>query len=325
MESIDRGDLRRFEKDGYLLVRGLLGQESDLAPLVTEYAEVLDAAAASLLARGKITSLHADLPFGRRAARIIEESQGELHKYFDICLPQKGVTEDTAMHCGPAVFQLLRNPRLLDAVECFIGPRITSNPTQHVRIKPPTGHLEDQGTIVAEIATTVWHQDQGTVTTEADGTDMLTVWIAVTEATRHNGCLLVAPASHKRGLALHCHDNRANFSRQAIPERLVGDSRVALETRPGDVVFLNKLTMHASLPNRSDDIRWSLDLRYNPTGQATGRPWFPDFVARDRETPENELRDPDAWARLWQVARRRLIDNPPRSFQRWSEDDPGCA
>jgi ectoine hydroxylase-related dioxygenase (phytanoyl-CoA dioxygenase family) len=325
MTFITSADRQRFNEDGYLLVTGLLDPENDLDPLIMEYAEVLEAAAKDLFVRGKITSLYNDLPFGQRAARIIEESDGELHKYFDISLPQKGVTEETPMHCGPAIFALLRNERLLDTVESFLGPKIISNPTQHVRVKPPATRLDGHPTIIAEMATTVWHQDQGTVSPDADETDMLTVWIAVTEATRHNGCLLVAPGSHKRGLAAHCHDHRANYSRQAIPEHLVGNRRVALEARPGDVVFLNKLTMHASLPNLSDDIRWSLDLRYNPTGQATGRSWFPSFIARDRAAPENELRDPRIWAELWQDARRRLIDNPPTSFQRWSKDDPGCA
>jgi phytanoyl-CoA hydroxylase len=325
MTTITNAEKTKFEEDGYLLIRGLLDPISDLAPLVEEYADVLDAAADDLFNRGKIASRHVDLSFGQRATRIIEESDGELHKYLDICLPQKGVTVATPMHCGPAVFALLRNEGLLDAVESVIGPRITSNPTQHVRIKPPADRLDGHPTITAEMATTVWHQDQGTVTPDADETEMLTVWIAVTEANKLNGCLLVAPGSHKRGLAPHCHDARANYSRQAIPDHLVGDARVALEVQPGDVVFLNKLTMHASLPNSSDDIRWSLDLRYNPTGQATGRAWFPEFVARDRASPRNELRDPIAWAGLWQAARARLINSPPSSFQRWSKDDPGCA
>ena len=38
---------------------------------------------------------------------------------------------------------------------------------------------------------------------------------------------------------------------------------------------MHKHTIHGSLPNVSDEIRWSLDLRYNPTGQPTGRPEFP--------------------------------------------------
>jgi phytanoyl-CoA hydroxylase len=325
MAAITSADRARFDEDGYLLIKGLLDKDKDLGPLIDEYAVVLDQAAAELFADGKIASPYAHLSFSDRAARIIEESDGELHKYLDISLPQKGVTEKTPVHTGTQVFSLLRNAKLLDAVECIIGPRITSNPTQHVRIKPPSRRMESHATVVAEMATTVWHQDQGTVTTDADETDMLTVWISVTEANQHNGCLLVAPGSHKSGLALHCHDTRANYSRQAIPERLVGDTRIALETEPGDVVFLNKLTMHASLPNQSNDIRWSLDLRYNPTGQATGRAWFPDFVARDRDTPTNEFRDPKIWADLWRSSRRRLMDDPPKSFQRWSTNDPGCA
>ena len=43
---------------------------------------------------------------------------------------------ETPMHHGPAVFELLTNPKLLDTVEELVGPEIYSNPVQHVRIKP---------------------------------------------------------------------------------------------------------------------------------------------------------------------------------------------
>ena len=323
--TIGPDGLARFEDDGYLHVAGLLNPDRDLQPLWVEYADVVERAATNLVQRGLARSTYAQLPFGQRIARLFEESDGELHKYLDIALPQKGVTETTPMHCGPAIFNLLRHPRLLDAVETMIGPEIFSNPTQHVRIKPPVRCIEGHSHVIGEISTTVWHQDQGTVSSEADDTDILTVWIAVSEANIENGCLLIAPGSHKRGLAAHCHDKNANYSRQAIPMQLVGDHFVAVEAQPGDVIFLNKLTMHASLPNQSNDLRWSLDLRYNPIGQPTGRPWFPGFVARSREQPERELRDPTQWASLWQSARRDLIANPPASFQRWTEDDPACA
>ena len=36
---------------------------------------------------------------------------------------------------------MVTNPRLLDIVEQLIGPEITSNPIQHVRIKPPATTL----------------------------------------------------------------------------------------------------------------------------------------------------------------------------------------
>ncbi len=154
---------------------------------------------------------------------------------------------------------------------------------------------------------------------EADESRILTVWIAITEATRENGCLLVAPGSHKHGLVTHSHDPRSNYSRQAIPDEQVGDRRVILEMQPGDVLFLTKLTMHASLPNLSSDIRWSVDLRYQPIGEPTGRPWFPGFVARSRKKPESVLTGVEAWTALWHGARERLAAESLPSFQRWPE------
>ena len=41
-----------------------------------------------------------------------------------------------------------------------------------------------------------------------------------------------------------------------------------------DDLFLTKKTVHSALPNISDVIRWSFDLRYQPIGQPTGRDIF---------------------------------------------------
>jgi hypothetical protein len=77
------------------------------------------------------------------------------------------------MHFGPAVFALLTAPKLLDIVETLIGPEITSNPIQHVRLKPPARKLYDDE-VRAHIAHTDWHQDRGVAHDEADQTDMVT-------------------------------------------------------------------------------------------------------------------------------------------------------
>lgn len=221
---ITQAEVQHFEDQGYLHVKNLLDDEQDLAALRAEYAAVVDEAATDTAVKGIIASTYADLAFDERVGVLFEEGDGAFQRYLDITLPQKGVTDDTPLHCGSAIFALMRHPKLLDVVERFIGPEIYSNPTQHVRIKPPAKRLEANTRISSEIDTTVWHQDQGTVTPDSDITNLLTVWIAVTEATRENGCLLVAPGSHKRGLAVHCHDPKADFSRQAIPDRLVGQN-----------------------------------------------------------------------------------------------------
>ncbi len=79
------------------------------------------------------------------------------------------------------------------------------------------------------------------------------------------------------------------------------------------------------LQHVSDAIRWSFDLRYNPIGQPTGRPIFPDWVARSRAHPESELRDPAAWARLWLDARDRLAGKGKQTTNRWGAEPPVCA
>ena len=93
----------------------------------------------------------------------------------------------------------------------------------------------------------------------------------------------------------------------------------------GGVILFHPLTIHGSLVNRSDGLRWSFDLRYNVTGEPTGRPMFPSFVARSAAAPETVLRDPAAWRRLWEEARQRLSTDKPTMIHRWSPDAAPCA
>lgn len=323
MGALTRQQLKQFEEQGYVLVENLLNPQSDLDPVIHEYKGVLDNLARELYDQGAIASTYESLPFGERITRIYGES-GRVHaQYFDFSLPQGGVKEDTPFWAGPAVFRTLTNPALLDAVECFIGPEIYSNPVQHVRIKPPE-HLTpvnpDTGRV--QLGITPWHQDNGVVLPEADETEMLTVWFPLTDASIIHGCLEVIPGSHRRGLMHHCPGNWG----LEIPDRLFEKSEaVPMPMKRGDVLFMHRLTMHSSLPNKSDEIRWSFDLRYNPVGQATGRGAFPGFVARSKAHPETELRDPEAWRQMWLDTRHRMAHSENRPFNRWRKDHPMCA
>ncbi len=317
MVTTELTELEHFEALGYVVMKGVLDPILDLQPVIDEYSDVLDRLAKSWHAEGKLTSDFADLPFGKRLIEVARESEGEYYKYLDISLSLGGIGEESPIHLGSAVFDLLTSPRLLDAVELFIGPEIFSNPVQHVRIKAPERVLPEDKRTNGGFARTQWHQDQGVVIDEADDTNMLTVWIPVLEATEENGCLAVVPASHGDGLALHC-DNE-------IPDRLLRGEPLPLPMTPGDVLFMTKMTQHSSLSNVSDDIRWSFDLRYNPIGEPTGRPWFPGFVARSRANPESVLPDRDAWEALWADARDTLADGDDPKFRRWDPDDPRCA
>ncbi len=324
MGFLGEEQVARFQEEGYLLVRGLLDPEQDLDPVIGEYHGVLDQLARELYAQGRISSTYEELPFSPRMIRICAESGSTHAQYFDFSLPQMGIKADTPFWAGPAVFQTLRSERLLDAVQCFIGPEIYSNPIQHVRLKPPE-HLvpKDPATGKVQLGSTPGHQDNGVLLPTADQSQILTVWFPLWDATEENGCLQVLPGSHRQGLLTHCR----RWNGLSIPDQFLRlEDGLPLPMQRGDVLFMTQLTCHGSLCNHSQEVRWSFDLRYNPTGQPTGREMFPGFVARSRRNPASELRDPSAWYGLWRETRDRLAraeENP--AFNRWGAEDKVCA
>ena len=312
----------QFEYEGYLVVEDILDPARDIAPIMTEYAEVVDRIAHSLHADGAISSLYRELPFDARLIRICEESGRNFPQHFDFSLPQRGVKHDTPMHVGPAVFGLLTSPRLLDLVEDMLGPEIYSNPVQHIRMKLPKRAVA-QGTHNGLVSKIPWHQDNGVILPEADESDILTIWMPISEATIENGCLQVLPRSHRGEIVPHCPQEKG----LGIPEKLLAtEQAVPLPMRPGSALLMTSRTVHSSLDNVTDDkVRISFDLRYQPTGQPTGRPAFPGFVARSARHPEAVLRNPAEWARLWYEARARLAEQENPTFNRWSADAAVCA
>lgn len=237
----------------------------------------------------------------------------------DISLPGDRIKPDTPMHFGPAVFEMITSAALLDLVEQLIGPELTSCPIQHVRIKPPERQLK-KDKIRAHVGGTDWHQDRAVALEDADETDMVTVWIAVTDATVENGCLQVLPNFADHMLPL-CPQKQT-----AIAPNLVDTSLARpLPVSSGGAVILHPLLPPASLPNLSDNIRWSFDIRFSKTGQPTGRAHFPEFIARSRKDPDLELRDWQVWRQMWIDVRKRLSQTPHIEQRRWQADSPACA
>ncbi len=284
----------QFERAGYVVVEGLLDPTFDLAPIRKEYAQLLDNLAVKWHRENRISQDYRGLPFGERLRKIARETKGEYFNFFKITLPSC-IEHDSPIHLGPEVFRLIRNPKILDVVERILGGEICCNPMQHALLKVPERDLPAELRELNGPGFTSWHQDQSGASMEADETSVITVWIPITPATVKNGCLVVAPRSHKRGLCLH-RDG-------VIPDELIGADRKALPMMPGDVLFMSKQLMHSSLRNQSDVIRWSFDLRYHPLGQHSGRDWFPTWVVRSRKNPEQELVDAERWAELWRSTR----------------------
>lgn len=324
MKILTTAQRNRFREEGYLVVEDLLDPRAEIQSVLDEYAVVLDGIAGNLHREGAIRSTHAGLPLTDRLVAICAESGRNFPQHFDFSLPQKDIRRDTPIHVGPAVFRSLTSPRLLDLVEDIIGPEIFSNPVQHIRFKLPLHAVQKTGLPNALVTKTPWHQDNGVIMPEADEATILTVWFPITQATIINGCLEVVPRSHQQGITDHCPTNNG----LTIPERLVAvQEALPLPMRPGSVLLMTQRTVHSSLENEStDEVRISMDLRYQPIGQPSGRPAFAPagFIARSAARPDTVLRDPAVWAARWLETRERLADNAP-VFNRWRADAAVCA
>ena len=289
--------IEQFQTEGYLLVEDALAA-ADLAPVIDEYAAYIDRRAHELLAEGRISQLYADEPFARRLACICRED-AELYRELDIMYLR-----------GRASFEFLRNPTLLDIVECLVGPEITCSPIQHIRPKLPNG-LAPRG---SDPHVVPWHQDAGVAWAEADAHFILTVWLPLTEAIEENGCLQIMPGGHIDGLLRH--HTRRGAGTKIVGAELPRVHPVTLPMRPGSLLLMHNHLPHRSTKNQTDTVRWSADLRYQKTGTPTGRPYHPEFVARSRANPAAELSDYAAWCEMWRTA---LTESQGIRPHRWSE------
>ncbi len=306
-----------FDRNGYLVVQDALSP-ARLTALRAEYSDLLDKLYAAWQAAGLVPPGDGMDFWGKLSAAYAAGC--DWFQPMDLSLPGGQIAPDTPMHFGPAAFDMITDAHLLDIVQDLIGPEITSNPIQHIRIKPPQAQVRQTEDRV-HVTVTDWHQDRGVTHAEADGTTMLTVWLAITDVTAESAPLQVIPGVHRGDLIEHC-----GWAQTGIPKALIPTDRaVALPCPAGAAILFHPLTPHASLPNASDRYRWSFDIRYSQTGQPTGRSHFPHFVARSRTHPETELKDWRTWRDMWVQARARLSDQPHIPIHRWDTSSPVCA
>jgi len=308
-----------FHEYGYLVVDNIVDRNTILAPLLKEYELLLSDLCDSWVAQGVLS---AEKNCGSFEDKIRTAYCAGLDYFqpLDISLPPGDIELDTPFHAGAAIFNLITSDRLLNAVEQLIGAEITSNPIQHVRIKPPSVELA-ANEIRPHITYTDWHQDRAVTLSEADNTEMVTAWVAITDATVENGCLQVVPGSHRKSMLRHCPSPQLSIPKAQFDV----DSAVALPVAAGGAILFHPQTIHSSLVNVTETIRWSFDLRYNVTGQATGRPMFPDFVVRSKADPSSVTVNAERWCKMWEEARATLAAEPPVVIHRWPEDSIYCA
>lgn len=128
-----------------------------------------------------------------------------------------------------------------------------------------------------------WHQDYPVI---QDSEDALVYWIPLRDVEEQDGCLNIAPGSHKLGVLpqrARCKDDGPSVP---LPDWSILSRfpRIRVPMQAGDVLVFNTLMQHASGANRSDRARWTLQIRHGnfEHPKAIARNWP---SSRVREVP----------------------------------------
>jgi ectoine hydroxylase-related dioxygenase (phytanoyl-CoA dioxygenase family) len=157
---------------------------------------------------------------------------------------------------GDDTFGLLtRSERMVNSVQSLLGDgEVCHFHSKIMQKEPKVGGAWE------------WHQDygywykNGFLYPDA----LISVMLALTEATKENGCLQVLKGSHKMGRFEHLFAGEQQGADMAFVEEAEKIcERVHVELKPGDVLFFHSNLLHMSEANLSDKARWSLISAYN--------------------------------------------------------------
>ena len=264
-----------YRREGYLHLRGVLPPDLlDLTKLVL--GRWADETIAQWLEHGLIADPRRDLDFQHRLVQVWHEAGRP--KY--VRSPRRDLV-------SPEMYRILVHPALLDVAADLLG---TAEVSVH-------GIFNARPKLPDQVWTrTPWHQDAQYYRDAADS-HVVSLWYPLQAVGEHNSCLQVAPRRHRGPLYDGHHDLETGFLGLSPQDRqdLQG---VSVAMQPGDLLCFTQKTPHRALPNRSDAVRWSLDVRYEATDRATESGRDKGFVARSPRDPAAVVPYAE-WERRW--------------------------
>lgn len=246
--------VKQFFEEGFVIVENyFLPKELDACRNAVD--KLVDDLALKLYQAGKVKNLHKELGFNQRLTKLEEEFPGA-----NIVLHKQGILPK-------AMQDLWSNERLLNAIEQLIGPEIAGHPVWNLRTKTPQS-----------AATTVpWHQDVAYLDEDSYNVLTPTAWIPLVDTNEENGCMQVVRKGHISGKVAK-HECCAGPTWYVMLDEKEMEQTLGVNLKEdvvlcpvpyGGMLLINNLIPHQSLPNISNGIRWSLDLRW----QNPEKPW----------------------------------------------------
>jgi len=268
--SLTAAQKEQYETEGYMVLPDLVTQ-AELQPIKDSLSEKVESIAAELAEKGLITDLHKDSPFEHRLAALFSGLSDREFNTFGRSWRER----------RPGFYDLMSNSKILDAVESLIGPEIFANPVYNVRPKVPN----------VAAGAVPWHQDKS-YWPDANSNPVITVWIPIVDADEENGCLRICPRTHRKRVLSYHAEQHTGTEYTEIDEELIqaAISEYGVDVVPvkaGSAILFNDRCLHMSTLNQSKDrVRWSVDLRYQPTDQDPMPNHGVGFLARSALYPE---------------------------------------
>lgn len=146
-----------------------------------------------------------------------------------------------------------RSERVVEAAELILGGTVGHYHSKLMQKEPRKGGAWE------------WHQDYGYWYNNGFlFPQMVSIMVALTAATKENGCMQVIKGSHKMERVNHnITGEQVGADMEKVNEALKKMELVYVELEAGDALFFHANLLHRSNANLSDSARWSLISVYN--------------------------------------------------------------
>ena len=212
----------------------------------------------------------------------------EIRAFFDgvlaafIELGRSSYSINTAHLRFSRIYQLVKHPRIVNAVADLLGPDVVCWGSHFFCKMPHDGKRVP------------WHQDS--TYWPLSPTKTVTVWLAIDDADPENANMKFIPRSHLHGLIDYDVTNDVDTVLDLAVKNphSYGDGEVDVTLRAGQFSMHSDLLLHGSEANESDRRRCGLTIRYAAADVKTWYQWHQKgIVVRGKNTDNHWLNPPE--------------------------------
>ncbi len=237
---LDISQKEAFERDGFVILRGFA-----------------DPAIGQRMAEETIRAIRADPPSAHPgepayvlADGLLIQPEGKVPEHAEG--PEDYVAKVFNPHLSGAAHDFAVGKEAADVVASLLGENIDVFQSMFI-LKNPGAWGQP------------WHQDSYYF--NFDHQPQIGLWLAISEATLENGCLLVLPGSHRRAIETHVPDVRPGANQGYLEVHGIDESAaVPVTMEPGDLLVFHSYLLHKSVDNEGRGRRAAMVYHYGRAG-----------------------------------------------------------